>query len=153
MQEVAQFVSKNLNFSFLKIPFAGSSWKAFAIIALLFLLVLTLAQVRRHYIDWSFKGALFGVFFGFLLALFLEGFLIIGGRTAITELLGWKNAPKPVQTAIEMGRGKLIEVLGISNEVSETNAQTNPTSDDVITIMQSLDPAETKKVKSLICEP
>ena len=126
MQELARFLSSNLNFDFLKISINQSSWKAVAIVGLLFLLVLTLAQVRRHYIDWSIKGALFGIFFGFLLALFLEGFLIIGGRTAVTELLGWENAPKPVQTAIDAGRMKLVDVLGIQDEIPQSIAQENP---------------------------
>ena len=137
-----------LNFDFLNLNLSSSSWKAFAIVGLIFLLVLTLAQVRRHFIDWSFKGAVFGIFFGFLLALFLEGFLIIGGRTAGTELLGWKSAPKPVQTAIDAGRARLVDVLGITDMVPQSNAQS-----DLIDIFQSLNPIEAKRIKSLICEP
>lgn len=143
-----------LSFDFLdKIDLSASSWKVIAIVGLLFLLVLTLAQVRRHFIDWSLRGALFGIFFGFLLALFLEGFLIIGGKTAVTELLGWQNAPKPIQTAIDIGRAKLVGVLGIKDKIPQSVAKENPTADDVVTIMQSLNPSETRKVKALICEP
>lgn len=84
---------------------------AVAVIVLVFLLILTLAQVRRHFVNWSLRGGVFGIFFGFLLALILEGFLLIGGRTVITELLGWRNAPKPISIALDAGRGKLIQVL------------------------------------------
>ena len=153
MEGLSRFFSDNLNFSFLKFNLPASSWKAVAIVVLLFFLFLTLANVRRHFIDWSLKGALFGIFIGFLLALFLEGFLIIGGRTAITEVLGWKNAPRPIQVAIDAGRTKLVNVLGIADEIPKTVASENPTSDDAIKILQSLDPAEAKKVKSLICNP
>ena len=139
--------------SYLNFGFLASQWRALAIVVLLFLLVLTLAQVRRHFIDWSIKGALFGIFFGFLLALFLEGFLIIGGKTAVTELLGWKNAPKPVLIAIEAGRNKLVDVLGVMDEIPQSVAFGDPTTESAIEILQSLDPVEIKKVKSLICNP
>lgn len=89
-------------------------WQAAAIVFLVFLLILTLAQVRRHFIDWSFKGAGFGIFFGFLLAIILEGFLLINGKTALIQFLGWKNAPKPVSVALEAGRTELLKVLGVS---------------------------------------
>lgn len=127
--------------------------QAGAIVFLLFLLVLTLAQVRRHYVNWSFKGAIFGVFFGFLLALILEGFLIVGGKTALTEVMGWKNAPKLLQTALDAGRAKLVDVLGITDEIPRSFAQGSPTSEDAVRILQSLPPSEMQKVKSLICEP
>ena len=101
----------------------------------------------------SFSQFLFGFTKGFLLALFLEGFLIIGGKTAITEFLGWKNAPKPLQVAIDAGRAKLVDVLGVKDEIPESVAGENPTFDEAVKIFQSLDPSESKKVKSLICNP
>jgi hypothetical protein len=67
---------KNLNFNLnigkinLPIPY----WQAIIVVVLLFVLVAFLAKYRRHKIDWSFKGMTFGIFFGFLLALILEGF-------------------------------------------------------------------------------
>jgi len=144
MQDLAKYLDFN---------FVVSQWRVVAIVGLIFLLVLTLAQVRRHFVDWSIKGALFGLFFGFLLALILEGFLIVGGRTALTEFLGWKNAPKPLQVAIDAGRVKLIDVLGITDEIPKSVAREDPTSEDAVTLLQSLDPTEIKKIKSLICEP
>ena len=66
--------------------------------------------------NWSFKGSIFGLFLGFLLALILEGFLLLGGKTALTSLLGWKNPPKAVSGVLENGREKLINVLGINSE-------------------------------------
>lgn len=89
-------------------------WQAGLIIILLFFLVLTMAQVRRHFMEWSFKGAWFGIFLGFILALILEGLLLVGGRTIVTEVLGWRDAPKPVKTALDAGNDKLREVLGTS---------------------------------------
>lgn len=140
----------NIGFSIPNIGFGDNTWRVVAIVALLFLLVVVLAKMRRHYIDWSLKGAVFGIFLGFLLALVLEGFLIIGGRTAITEILGWQNAPKPLQVALDSGRNKLVEVLGITDEVPQSLAA-DPTSGEAIELLQSLDPTEIRKVKSLIC--
>ena len=145
--------NQSLNFTLGNFSFSSSYIEAGAIVLLLFLLVLALAQVRRHLIDWSLKGAIFGLFFGFLLALIVEGFLIIGGKTALTEVLGWKNAPQPLLGIIDAGRSKMVQVLGVSNEIPSSNAQENPTVDGVIHLFQNLDPAEADQVRSLICEP
>jgi hypothetical protein len=128
-------------------------WQAVAVVSLLFILVLTMAQFRRHYIDWSFKGGVAGVFFGFLLALILEGFLLIGGKTALTEVLGWENAPKPIGIALDAGRTKLIQVLGIQDQIPTSLAKENNTITGTIEAIQSLNPADLKKVKNLICTP
>lgn len=90
-------------------------WQVAAIVFLLFLLVVTLASMRRHFLEWSVKGAGFGVILGFILALVLEGFLLVGGKTLLIEVLGWKNPPKPVENALELGREKFIQVLGVSD--------------------------------------
>ena len=143
--------SINLNFG--GFSFSPSTLQAGAAIVLVFLLLLSLAQFRRHMMSFSIKGAIFGIFIGFLLALILEGFLIIGGRTALTELLGWKDAPKPIANALEAGREKLIGVLGIKDEIPSSHASSNPTFDEAIELLQTLDPAQMKKVKTLICAP
>ena len=133
------------------ISFAPSYIKVGAIIVLLFLLVVSMASFRKHFVKWSLKGGLIGLFFGFLLAFLLEGFLLIGGKTAITEVLGWKNAPKPIKTALDLGRSKLINVLGITDEIPKSNAFSTPTAKDAIEILQSLNPTEIKKIKAIIC--
>src|SRR5438094_852678 len=82
--------------------------QAALVVLLVFVLVLSFAQFRRHSIEWSFKGGIAGLFFGFLLALILEGFLLIGGKTVLTSVLGLKNPPKPLSIALEAGRNQLI---------------------------------------------
>ncbi|MCX6705212.1 MAG: hypothetical protein NT162_02645 [Candidatus Woesebacteria bacterium] len=126
--------------------------QAALVIFLIFLLVLVLAQFRRHFVNWSVKGALFGIFFGFLLALILEGFLIVGGRTVITGVLGWKNAPAPISIALDAGRNKLIQVLGIKDAVPSSLAKEKTTVTGVVEILQSLNPADIKKVKTIFCQ-
>ncbi len=126
-------------------------WQVTAIIAFVFVVVLLLAKLRRHRVDWSFKGVAFGVFFGFLLALFMEGFLIIGGRTALTSVLGWENPPPFLATALDSGKNKLVQVLGIKDQIPSSFASENVTANDAIEILQRLNPADTKTVKSVYC--
>lgn len=150
---MGNIVSGFTKFDFSGISLTSPTATAVAVVVLIFLLILTLAQIRRHYVNWSFKGGLFGIFFGFLLALFLEGFLLIGGKTAMTELLGWKDAPKPLSVVLESGRAKLIQVLGEKDTIQESIASGNPSFDQAVSVLQSLNPTDSKKLKSLICEP
>lgn len=143
----AQSLTSGLAFNF------GSSYlKAGIIIALVFSLVVVLALTRRHFLDWSIKGASFGILIGFSLALILEGFLLLGGRTAFTELLGWKDPPKPVRYVLDLGRDRMAEVLGKSVLVPTSSAE----GDDINKIVdeiQSLTPGDAKRLRLRICEP
>jgi len=148
-----QSLFQSFNFNVGKLSLSTSYIQAGVIVVLLFLLVLSMASFRRHLIGWSLRGALFGLFFGFLLALIFEGFLIIGGKTAITELVGWKNAPKPIANLLDSGRTKLVQVLGVTQEIPTSIAKENPTVEEAIGVFQSLDPQESAKVRKMICEP
>lgn len=152
----AQALFGKFNFNFGSYSFSPSYLQAGAIVVLLFLLLISLASLRRHMLDWSIKGALFGFFFGFLMALILEGFLIVGGKTALTEVLGWKNAPKPIVNAIDIGRSKLADVLGITNQIPQSNAKEaaiKTSFGSFVEKFQTLTPTDAKKVKALICTP
>jgi hypothetical protein len=105
----------DINIGSLSFPISYA--QAALIVFLIFILILLMAQFRRHFVDWSLKGALFGIFFGFLLALILEGFLIVGGRTASTK------------------------------------AKENATVTGAIDLLQSLNPSDIKKVKTIFCQP
>ncbi len=148
-----QKLSQSINLNLGKYSVSVAFWEVGTIVFLLFLLILAMAQFRRHYVDWSLKGAAFGVFFGFLLALILEGFLIIGGKTALTEVLGWKNAPAPLQIALDAGKKQLIGVLGIETAIPSSLAKDNSSVQEMVASLQSLNSGDLKKVKSLICQP
>lgn len=126
-------------------------WQAIAVVFLVFLLIILMAKFRRHYVDWSLKGAIFGIFFGFLLALILEGFLIIGGRTALTSVLGWKNPPKVIANVLDLGKTKLIQVLGVSTTIPSSFAKDTVTVQNTIETLQNLSPTDTKKIKAIFC--
>ena len=142
----------NFNLNLGKFSLPVPYWQAIAVVVLLFLLVMILAKFRRHYVDWSLKGAVFGIFFGFLLALILEGFLIIGGRTAITSVLGWKNPPKALTSVLDLGKNKLIQVLGVSTTIPSSFAKDTISVQNAIETLQSLNPDERKKIEAIICE-
>ena len=70
-----------------------------------------MADFRKHYVNWSLKGGIIGIFFGFVLALILEGFLLVSGRTVLTSVLGWKNAPAPFAQVLDAGRIQFRKII------------------------------------------
>jgi hypothetical protein len=153
MFQSVQFLFKTftLNLGNFSVPIPY--WQAGAIVFLVFLLILTMANFRKHYVDWSLKGGIVGIFFGFLLALILEGFLLIGGKTAITEVLGWKNPPAPLAQVLDAGRTQLIRVLGVKTEIPSSYAKDNITIQNAMETVQSLNPSDLVKVKNILCAP
>ena len=148
------FIRRTFNFKIGNLQLSPEYWQAVVIVLLLFALVLTFARMRYLYLHWSFgKSSIAMIFWGFLFALILEGFLLIGGKTLLTEVLGWKNAPKPISTFLDAGRAKLVQVLGVTDEIPHTAASELPTSLSVVSDFQSLSSEDAEEVKLLICEP
>ena len=120
-------------------------WMALAIVLVVFMGILTMARLRYLYIHWSLgRPALSMIFWGFILALVVEGFFMIFGKTMFTEVLGWKSAPKPISTLLDISRNKLINVLGAEDEKA--------TLDSVIKDLNGLSKQEKEKVLDSICE-
>src|SRR3989344_4366073 len=95
-------------------------WQVGAIILLVFLLIFTLARLRYLYVHWSLgKGSIAMLFWGVVLAIIMEGFFILSGRTIFTEILGMKNVPKPFSTVLNISRQKVVNVLGTENAVPD----------------------------------
>jgi hypothetical protein len=162
MQNLTQSVSNPLQFlgkSFGIYEVRGvyiepTYWMAIVIFLLLFLLVFTLARMRYLYVHWSMgKSAVAFTAWGFLLAIIIEGFLIIGGRTLFTEIVGWDKAPKPVSTALDSGREKLIDVLGVTEPIPESIASEKPKASTVLRDYESLTSSDAAQVRKFICEP
>ncbi len=143
----------NFNFKVGNLDFSSSYLQVAEVIFLIFVLIMALAQFRRHLMDWSIKGALFGLFFGFLFALILEGFLLIGGKTAVTEVIGWKAAPKPLLTVLDLGKEKLVNVLGVTSEIPLSSAKEKASPEDIFAAFRALSPEESEEVKEIICKP
>lgn len=141
------------NFNVGTINLSTNILQAGAVVFLIFLLVVMLAQMRRRFVDWHMDGAVGGIAFGFLLALILEGLLIISGRTFLTETLGWKNAPKPISNVLDAGRGKLVDVLGTTGEIPVSNASEKATIGGIMQNYEELSVSEQESLQSLICTP
>lgn len=118
------------------------------IVFLIFLLILTLGSLRHRMAHWEFRGLFPGIAFGFVLALILEGIMIVGGGTLITKTLGWKNAPKPISVVLDQGKEKLSDVLGTKSE--STQEELSP--QQVLQGLKDMSPSEYDSVKRLICE-
>lgn len=119
-----------------------SYFQAGAIILLIFLLVYSLAHLRRMKIDWSLKGGFSMIAIGFLLAIVLEGFLMLGGKTVLIEVFSWENPPKPIAKALDSGRAQLIEVLGVSDE---------NTAEVLLQSFENLSPEDKQNVTEEVC--
>lgn len=150
MPTVVEFLFKTFPLKLGGALLRPSYLQAIAIVFLIFLLTLTMARLRRLYVNWSLKGSLAMIFFGFVLALILEGFLILSGRTLFTEVIGWENAPKPISTALNMGRNRLVDVLGVNQEIPESQAA-NYSSQDIYSLYQTLSEDEKSSLKASVC--
>ena len=152
--QATDFINKTFDFKLGNLNISPTYWQVAAILILLFLLILALARMRYLFVSWSLgKSGIAMLFWGFVLTIIVEGFFLIGGRTLFTEILGWENAPKPISTALDMGRERLVEVLGVTEEVSMSHATEKTSVQEVILKIQSLSPSDTEKVRSVICKP
>ena len=129
-------------------------WQAGAIILLLFLLVITFARMRYLYVHWSMgKHAFSMLFWGIILTIIIEGFFMLSGRTIFTEILGFKRVPKPFSTVLDIGRQRLVNVLGEDSAVPDASAGSVLNSDQIYSLYTKMDPAESQKLQSIICQP
>ncbi len=122
------------------------------IVLLLFLMVVMFGRMRHLYVGWSIKGVLPGVAFGFGLALILEALFVIAGRTVVTELIGWKNPPKPVSVAIDFGRDRLTQTLGATAEIP-SGAASGETVEALAGQIGKLTPVQREELESYVCKP
>ena len=152
MQDLLGSLTGQLNLNIGKLDIPVPYWQAIAVIVLVFFLIMLLARYRRHMVNFSLRGAIFGIFFGFFLALIIEGFLIIGGRTALTSVLGWKDPPPFIASALDSGKTRLIQVLGITTEIPSSYAGEAVSVQSAIQTLQRLNPADTETVKSIFCK-
>jgi hypothetical protein len=155
--EIGRFsglLNKTINLKIRNVSVSPSYLQAAAIVFLLFLLVFTVARMRYLYVHWSLsKSSLAMLFWGFVLTLIIEGFLIVSGRTLLTEILGWRKAPKPVSTALDISRAKLIDVLGVTGEIPQSVANEIPTFQNVVSDFVNLSSEDKETVRKFVCEP
>jgi hypothetical protein len=122
-------------------------------VVLIFLLIFTLGHLRHTYVDWSVKGILPGLTFGFVLAILVEGLFLIGGKTLFTEIIGWKTAPKPISNVLDASREKIVNVLGAETQIPNSNAASAPTKDSILVDFKSLSSSDQTTLKQSLCAP
>ena len=88
------------------------------------------------------------LFWGFLLAIIIEGFLLVGGRTIFTEVLGLRSVPKPLSTILDIGRARMVKVLGVEDEVPA-----NVKSVEVEKYYNMMSIEEKEKFFNSVCKP
>jgi hypothetical protein len=153
-QQVVPAITSEVPINVANVSFSAQAWQVGAIVFLLFLLIITMASMRHHMLHWATKGAGFGIALGFVLALVLEGFLLLGGRTALTAVFAWKNAPEPVAQVLDSSRQKFMQVLGEQTQVPEINAAPpRSTIDDALDSYRQLNPTQAQEFIEKICAP
>lgn len=130
--------------------FAPSYLQAGLMVLMIFLLILTLGQLRKRFLGWHISGIMPGLTFGFAIALILEGILVIGGRTIVTELLGWKSAPKPLVKVLDAGRARAVTVLGVTDPVPVSNAM-GQSKELIISSFENLNDSQQEEIRQVIC--
>lgn len=149
---VSLFPKHPLHYKLGNFDITPSYYQAIIILVLIFLLLLSLARVRRMFIRWSLGRHSVAIFvWGFIVALIVEGFFILAGRTMFTEVLGFRYLPKPMSSFIEFGRKRAYQVLGESAEIKESSAMEKENAKSLIESFYLLDEIERKEVKQNIC--
>jgi hypothetical protein len=105
---IASLNLQNLSFSK---NLSQNDTKAVVIVVLVFFIILVLAKMSRSYMEWYMSNWMIFLILGFILAIFVEGLFLVGGKTIFTEILKIKRAPRPVQRVIDSGRNRLFEVV------------------------------------------
>lgn len=131
--------------------FSPTYFQAAIVLVAVFVFILAFAMFQRRQHQENIKNTIPSVAFGFALALVLEAVLLIGGRTMFTELLGWKDAPKPISNALDASRNRLVDVLGVTEAVPESKANTPATVDEIVKDYESLKSSEKESLQTLIC--
>lgn len=151
--------------SSLGISFAESSLQTLFILAGVFLLLVLLGLTRKHFLGYSFKGGYAGFGLGVIFTLVIEVLLLLGGRTLLTESLGWKSAPPVLTETLDRGKEEVARVLGVENasdlEIGFSTASDSASSqrenfDDAESFLssyQKLTPFEAGKIRSRVCAP
>lgn|SRR5690606_37940583 len=116
-----------------------------------FVFILAFAMFQRRQHQENIKNTMPGIAFGFAIAIVLEAMLLVGGRTLLTEFLGWDNAPKPISNALDASRTRLVEVLGVTDEIPQSNASAPLTVRELNEHYENLSAEDRELLQNLVC--
>lgn len=147
------FVTSNLltNFD----SFLAPSVKQIGIIALgIFFFLLLFGLARHHMLEWSLKGAYFGIFLGIILTLVIEAFLLVGGRTLIVAAVKNEKTPQVVRIFLQKNMMELAESLaGEPKTLGAAGEQKTLSPNEVVNNFSLLSPNDQSRVQQRICAP
>lgn len=128
------------------------SEQAVVIIIGVFLITLVLGLARHHMLAWSIKGAGFGIVMGAVLMLVLEGILLVGGKTAVGEIVKNTSTPENVRVFLQKNMSELASQIGTEpGTLGAASEQTGP--EVIISEFKNLESLEREKVQEAICKP
>lgn len=116
-----------------------------------FIFLLLLGWARHHMLEWSIKGARFGVIFGILLTLIVEGLLLFGGRNLIVGALQNEKTPPVVRTLFSQAFGEIAVALKSDPKTLGASEKTSAVS--VVGDFNELSKSEQERARDLICKP
>lgn len=116
-----------------------------------FVFLLLLGWARHHMLEWSIKGARFGVIFGILLTLIIEGFLLFGGRNLIVGAIQNEKTPEGVRVFLSQAFGEIAVALRSDPKTLGASGKTSAVS--VVGSFGELSESEQKRAQDSICKP
>lgn len=126
--------------------------QAMLIIIGVFLFTLVLGLARHHMLVWSIKGAGFGIVMGAILMLILEGILLVGGKTAVGEIVKNNSTPDNVRVFLQKNMSELASQIGAEpGTLGAASEKIDP--EVVISEFKNLESLEQKAVQEAICKP
>lgn len=117
-----------------------------------FFVTLLLGLTRHHMLSWSMKGAGFGVVAGMLLTLVLEGLLLVGGKTAVAEIVRNESAPPAVRVFLQKNMSELADLIGPESTTLGT-ASVKGVPEGLVTEYKKLTSQEQTQVRNAVCAP
>lgn len=117
-----------------------------------FLLILLLGFARHHMLEWSLKGAWFGIFFGMLIATVLLAGLFVGGRVLIVQVLQLQSIPPEVRFSVQKYLVEFSQALDVDTQTLGISAH-NPTRQTIVYDYKQLSSTEQQDVRRVLCAP
>ena len=104
-QKILEILNKTAtSFNVGKLQIDATYWMVGVLLLLLFMVLFSIARVRYLYVHWNLgKSSIAFLFWGFILAVGVEGIFMLYGRTIFTDILGVENTPKPFSTVLDIG--------------------------------------------------
>lgn len=134
--------------------YLAPSAKQVGLIAIgIFIFLLLFAWTRHHMLEWSLKGAYFGIFLGIILTLILETILLMGGKTLIATAVRNEKTPQIVRTFLQKNMMELAQSLTGEPKTLGAAGEQTVSPNEVVNSFSLLSPNDQSRVQQRICAP